>query len=82
MRLAGRVVGEGGERLHQGEPLLRAYRETWLELSENSLDLSHFYAAQRLVMMELLDWRRVTRHDGKVMGQYTVSEEGLKVIGG
>jgi hypothetical protein len=37
---------------------------------------------QRLVMMELLDWQRVTRNDGKVMGQYTVSEEGLKVIGG
>jgi hypothetical protein len=37
---------------------------------------------QRLVMMELLDWQRVTRNDGKVMGLYTVSEEGLKVING
>ena len=34
-----------------------------------------------LVLMGLLDRQRVTRGDGKVMGQYTVSEKGLKAIG-
>jgi hypothetical protein len=33
-----------------------------------------------LVRMGLLDLRRVKRHDGKVMGQYTLSEEGLKAL--
>ncbi len=35
---------------------------------------------QRLVMMGLLDWQRTTRDDGKVIGQYTVSTEGVKAI--
>jgi hypothetical protein len=33
-----------------------------------------------LVRMGLLNLRRVKRHDGKVMGQYTLSEEGLKAL--
>ena len=37
---------------------------------------------QRLVLMQLLDWKRALRDDGKVIGLYTVSEEGLKVING
>lgn len=36
---------------------------------------------QRLVLMGLLDLQRVTRDDGKVMAQYTLSDEGLRVIG-
>lgn len=35
---------------------------------------------QKLVLMGLLELRRVTRHDGKVMGQYTLSEEGSRAI--
>jgi hypothetical protein len=37
---------------------------------------------QRLVLMQLLDWKRVLRDDGKVMGQYTLTEEGLNAING
>ncbi len=36
---------------------------------------------QRLVLMGLLNRQRVRRHDGKEMGQYTLTEEGLKTIG-
>jgi hypothetical protein len=35
-----------------------------------------------LVRMGMMDLSRVERHDGKVMGQYTVSEEGLKALSG
>jgi predicted ArsR family transcriptional regulator len=34
----------------------------------------------RLVRMGLLDLQRVKRADGKVMGQYTVSEEGIEAL--
>lgn len=34
----------------------------------------------QLVRMGMLDLQRVKRHDGKVMGQYTVSEAGLKAL--
>jgi hypothetical protein len=34
----------------------------------------------RLVRMGLLNSRRVKRHDGKVMGQYTLSEAGLRAL--
>jgi hypothetical protein len=33
-----------------------------------------------LVRLGLLNLERVKRHDGKVMGQYTVSEAGLKAL--
>jgi hypothetical protein len=33
-----------------------------------------------LVRMGLLNLRRVNRHDGKVMGQYTLSEAGLRAL--
>lgn len=52
----------------------------------NAAQILHISAAGfkdrllRLVRMGLLDLRRVKRGDGKVMGQYTVSEEGLKTI--
>lgn len=35
---------------------------------------------QELVLRGLLDRQRVTRYDGKVMAQYSLSEEGLKAI--
>jgi hypothetical protein len=35
-----------------------------------------------LVRMGMMDLNRVERHDGKVMGRYTVSEEGLKALSG
>ena len=35
---------------------------------------------RKLVLMGLLDRQRVTRYDSKVMGQYTLSEDGLKAI--
>jgi predicted ArsR family transcriptional regulator len=35
---------------------------------------------KKLVLMGLLDRHRVVREDGKAMGQYTVSKEGLKAI--
>lgn len=33
-----------------------------------------------LVRLGLLELKRVKRHDGKVMGQYTVSQEGLRAL--
>ena len=33
-----------------------------------------------LVRMGLLELKRVKRHDGKVMGRYTVSKEGLEAL--
>lgn len=35
---------------------------------------------RKLVSMGYLDRNRVEREDGKVMGQYTLSEEGLKLL--
>lgn len=35
---------------------------------------------QELVLRGLLDRRRVARDDGKVMAQYSLSEEGLEAI--
>ena len=35
---------------------------------------------RKLVLMGYLNRDRVEREDGKVMGQYTLSEEGLKLL--
>jgi predicted ArsR family transcriptional regulator len=35
---------------------------------------------RKLVMMGYLDRDRVKREDGKVMGEYTLSEDGLKLL--
>jgi hypothetical protein len=37
---------------------------------------------QKLALIGLLDRQRVTRDDGKVMGQYTLSEKGSEAIMG
>lgn len=52
-----------------GAKLKNAYADAWGQLSDNSLNLSHFYASQRLYGGDYW-WRRFRLPDGKQTGVY------------